>query len=306
MLKKTMKFLFVFSILSSLVVQKPAFASDNDTEKVIDEKYGPAIVVLGERLSEAQKEETRALLNVDQEAEVKEIIVTGADAAKYINGDPNSNMYSSAKIKRLEKGEGIQVVQVTPENITEVTDDMYANALITAGVEDARIEVASPVRVTGHAALTGIFKAYEVTGEDLDKARLEVASEELDVATTLAEKAGIDKDEVSRLLAEIKQAIAEQDPATREEVEQIVREQLDKLNIDLTEEQKQMLYDLFDKIRTLNIDFDQVKNQLSSLAESLQQKLEDAGIDKGFFQSLLDFLKDLFQGIGNFFKNLFG
>lgn len=194
---------------------------------------------------------------------------------------------------------------MTPENITEVTNDMYANALLTAGVEDAQIEVASPVKVTGHSALTGIFKAYEVTGEKLDTDRLKVANEELDVATKLAEDAGVDQDKVSQLLTEIKQAIAEQNPATKEEVEQIVQEQLKNLNIELSPEYKQMLIDLFDKIRSLDINFDEVKSQLENLAGDIQKKLEDAGVDKGFLQSVADFIKQIFQSIADFFKSLF-
>lgn len=305
MLKKMLKFLPLLIIFFGLSFSQVVLASDGEKEKVIDEKNGPAIVVLGEKLSEAQKEQTRKLLKVDEEADVKEIIVTGADAAKYIKGDPNSNMYSSAKIKRLDKGEGIRVIQVTPENITEVTNDMYANALLTAGVEDAQIEVASPVKVTGHSALTGIFKAYEVTGEKLDTDRLQVANEELDVATKLAEDAGVDQDKVSQLLTEIKQAIAEQNPATKEEVEQIVQDQLKKLNIELSPEYKQMLIDLFDKIRSLDINFNEVKSQLENLAGDIQKKLEDAGVDKGFLQSVADFIKQILQSIADFFKSLF-
>ncbi|MEK6452861.1 DUF1002 domain-containing protein [Caldifermentibacillus hisashii] len=305
MLKKMLKVLPLLIIFFGLSFSQVVLASDGEKEKVIDEKNGPAIVVLGEKLSEAQKEQTRKLLKVDEEADVKEIIVTGADAAKYIKGDPNSNMYSSAKIKRLDKGEGIRVIQVTPENITEVTNDMYANALLTAGVEDAQIEVASPVKVTGHSALTGIFKAYEVTGEKLDTDRLQVANEELDVATKLAEDAGVDQDKVSQLLTEIKQAIAEQNPATKEEVEQIVQDQLKKLNIELSPEYKQMLIDLFDKIRSLDINFNEVKSQLENLAGDIQKKLEDAGVDKGFLQSVADFIKQILQSIADFFKSLF-
>ena len=305
--KKWMAVVLAVVALFSFSLFQPVYASEGNNEKVIDEKYGPAVVVLGERLSEAQKEETRRMLKVDEEAEVREIIVTGKDAAKYINGDPNSNMYSSAKIKRLEEGKGIRVEQVTPENITQVTNDMYANALITAGVEDAHIIVASPVKVTGHSALTGIFKAYEVTGEDLDTERLEVANEELDVATQLAEEAGISEDEVSRLLTEIKKAIGDEKLATKEEVEQIIKEQLDRLNISLSPEHEQMLIDLFNKIRDLDIDFKAVKDQLDSLAESIQKKLQDSDIeiDEGFIQSVINFIKDIFQAIGDFFRNLF-
>lgn len=292
--------LLLLSIFLTLSIGNSfVYANDN----VIDEKDGPTIVVLGERLSESQKEETRRLLKVDEEGEVKEIIVTGEDAAKYINGDPNSNMYSSAKIKRLDKGEGIKVIQATPENITEVTDEMYANALLTAGIEDAEITVASPVRVTGHSALTGIFKAYEETGEELDTARLDVANQELDLSTKLAEEAGLNEDQVSQLMTEIKKAIAEQKPATKEEIQQIIEEQLKKLNIEIPDEYKQMLINLFEQMRNLNINFDELKGQLDKLTNVIKDKLGE--VDPNVFVKIWNFIKDIFMAIVNFFVNLF-
>src|SRR5699024_7797245 len=128
---------------------------------------------------------------------------------------------------------------------------MYRNAMLTAGVEDAVVEVASPVAVSGHSALTGIYKAYDDGGADLDKDRMEVANEELNLTTDLSDKEGISQEEVTALMTEIKKEIAEQDPVTREEVEEIVKEQLDKLEINLSEEDRQLLIDLFDKMRDL-------------------------------------------------------
>src|SRR5699024_11923489 len=96
-----------------------------------------------------------------------------------INGNPNSNMYSSVKIIYEEEGEGIDVDIVTDDNITEVTTDMYENDLLTAGVENATVEVASPVEVSGHSALTGIYNAYDEDGETLDEERMEKANEEV-------------------------------------------------------------------------------------------------------------------------------
>src|SRR5699024_498812 len=134
---------------------------------------------------------------------VEEYTVSGADIAKYIAGDRNSRMFSSAKIVREEKGHGITINIVTPENITQVTSEMYMNALLTAGVEDATVDVASPVKVTGHSALTGIYKAYDVAGAELDKDRMEVANDELDIATDLASKEGMSDEKVTELLTEI-------------------------------------------------------------------------------------------------------
>lgn len=293
---KTMLLVVLFSFLLSI---PNAFA-------ITEESDAEVIAVYGEALSPAQLEETKKLLKVDEEENVLELTVTAEDIVKYINGDPNSNMYSSAKITKLKEGEGIRIIQITPENITQVTNDMYANALLTAGVTDAKVEVASPIPVTGHSALTGIFKAYEATGEELDTARLEVADEELNVATKLAEEAGISEDQVSQLLAEIKQAIGEQNPVTREEVEQIVQEKLDEFGIQISEEYKQLLYELFDKIRALDIDFEQLQGQLEELAGSIKDKLQEAGVDEGVLQQIGNFFKDLWNAIVDFFKSLFG
>lgn len=298
-LKRAMILFIMMAFIITTVFPSIVGANNQD---VINEKLGDPIVVYGATLSDSQKEEVRKLLEVTNPDHVKEISVSGEDAAKYINGDPNSRMFSSAKIVRQEKGNGLTINIVTPENITQVTSDMYANALLTAGVEDATVYVASPVPVTGHSALTGIYKAYDEEGETLDKERMELANEELDVATDLAEKEGMTQEKVSELLAEIKKAIAEQNPATKEDVERIVQEQLSKLNIELSEEDRQMLYDLFEKMRNLNIDFDQVRNQLENIASSIKERVDELGLDEGFWDKVITFFRNLIESIAAFFR----
>ena len=56
-------------------------------------------------------------------------------------------------------------MEVETKNINWVTDEMYINALITAGVKDAKIYITAPIRVSGTAALTGIIKAYEISAD---------------------------------------------------------------------------------------------------------------------------------------------
>jgi len=303
-MRQYLKIIALFILMIGLVagVKQPVQANDSDS---INEKLGVPIVVYGDTLTEAQKNEVRELLNVTDSSAIDEYTVTGQDIANYIDGDPNSRMFSSAKITREEKGTGLNVDIVTQDNITEVTSEMYANALLTAGVEDATVEVVSPVKVSGHSALTGIYKAYDVEGEQLDKERMELANEELDVATDLANKEGMDKEKVSELLTEIKKDIAEKNPVTKEEVEQIVKEQLDKLEISLSDEDRQMLINLFEKMRDLNINFDQVKNQLEDIASKVKDKIDSLDLDDDFWDKVVNFFKDFFQLISNFFKGIF-
>jgi uncharacterized protein YpuA (DUF1002 family) len=290
-------------LITSIFVKSTgiAFASSGADDS-INEKYGAPVVVYGAQLSSAQKNEVRQLLEVTDPSQVREVTATGQDLVNYIGGDSHANMYSSAKITRHDSGAGIVVNIVTPDNITEVTKEMYANALLTAGVKDAVVDVASPVKVTGHSALVGIYKAYDSeTGTTLNKDRTEVASEELGLATNLAKKDGMDSDKVTQLLTEIKQEIAAQHPATKEDIANIIDDKLKSLNISLSPQDRQLLIDLFEKMRSLNINFDNVQTQLDSLAQDVKHKLENA-VDKGFFQKVADFFKELIDAIKSIFS----
>lgn len=295
-MKQKLAMIVSIILLSGLILPSMGQAAD-----AIDEKLGVPIVVYGANLSDAEKESVKKSLKVDNETEVEEISVDGSDLATYIQ-DSNSSarMYSSAKITRQDAGKGLVISIVTEENITQVTADMYANAMLTAGIEDAIVEVAAPKKVTGHSALVGIYKAYEVTGETLDTERTDVANDELNLATKFSEDSGVNQDKVSELLTEIKKEISNKKPATREDVEEIVSEQLSKLNIELSEADRQLLIDLMDKIRGLNIDFSKLSTQLTDMSKKIQEKIGE--IDPGFWDKVREFFSSLIDSVKNIFK----
>lgn len=292
-------------LAASLLLPSGALAStgSSSTGNVINEKFGLPIVVYGADLTESEKESVKDSLEVTKDSEVKEIAVTGEDLVKYIkDGDASARMFSSAKITRQDAGKGLVIDIVTEDNITQVTAEMYENAMLTAGIEDATVEVAAPKKVTGHSALVGIYKAYEVSGEKLDTERTDVANEELSVATILANKSGIDEAKVSELLTEIKKDIAEQNPATKEEVEKIVQEQLTKLQIELSPEDRQLLIDLMDRIRQLDIDFSKWSNQLDDLSKTIEDKIGNIVDNEGFWQSVKNFFNNLIDSLRSLFN----
>ena len=293
-MKQISKLFLSITLLFGLVFGGIGVAHGADES--INELLGEPAVVYGSNLTDSQKEEVRRLLEVNTE-EVNEYTVTGQDLQNYIGGNPNSRMFSSVKITQKDKGHGIVVNIVTADNITEVTSEMYSNALLTAGVENALIEVASPVTVSGHSALTGIYKAYDASGAELDQGRMEVANEELSLSTELAEKEGISQEKVTELMTEIKKEIAEKDPATREDVEEIVKEQLSKLEIELSEEDRQLLINLFEKMRDLDIDFGKVRDQLEDLTSTIKDRLNDINIDENFWDKVVNWFKNLFNSI---------
>lgn len=287
----------ILLISFSLPVTNVAYAVEIEADLI-----GEATIIYGGSLSDTEKEEVRRLLEASEND--KEDVVTGQDIQKYIGGSPDSNMISSVKITHEKEGHGIEVNTVTPDRITKVTNEMYRNALLTAGVENATVEVAASRPVTGESALTGIYKAYDVVGADLDQGRMEVANDELSLTTQLSERDGISQDSVTDLMTEIKKEIADKKPASREDVEEIVRTQLDKLEINLSDDDRQLLIDLFDKMRDLNIDFGKVKNQLEDLTSEIKDRLGDVNInlDAGFWEKVQNFFSNLIDKASSLFS----
>lgn len=315
-MRKAVSALLSVSVLSLSMVSGvgKAHAAEGD---VINEKWGKPVFVYGEALTTQQKLKTLDLLK-SQEDNVKSVSVNGKDLVKYLGeGDPSSKMYSSALIERTDKGSGVKVSIVTEENITEVTENQYANAMITAGVSDADVKVASPIKVTGESALTGIYKAYEAEGETLDKDRMEAAQNELDVTTRIAGENKNNKDfnteQLNQALIDIKSELAklkeDQDKlATPEQIEKIVNDALKDNDLGgvITNDQVSQLVDMANKYQnTKAIDSAEVKKQLNDLADQVKDKLsklKDKAEETGFFQKIGDAIMSLFSAIAGLFS----
>ena len=109
-----------------------------------------------------------------------------------------------------------------------------------------------------------------------------------------------DSDKVSELLTDIKKQIAEKNPATKEEVEKIVAEQLKKFNIELSEADRQLLIDLMDRIRNLDIDFNKISEQLSDMSTKIKDTIGE--IDPGFWDKVKEFFANLIESVQSWFK----
>lgn len=283
---------------------------------VVDEAWGKPTFVYGGGLSQAQIQETAGLLSIDNMDNVASVDATGQDLINYLGyGSGNTDsMISSVLVQKANKG-GMSVDVITPENITTITEQQYTNAAITAGVEDVKIEVASIRPVTGESALTGVYKALDVNGETLDKERMEVAQEELEATSQIANEEDLNEEESGRLdgaIVDIKQQLAEikertDDLATREEIEEIINEALDKYDLrdTVSIDNINILINYFEKYQnTSAIDSEQVKQQLSEFANNVSDRLGDAW-DQAEESGLLDRIADFFRDVVNSIKELF-
>jgi uncharacterized protein YpuA (DUF1002 family) len=260
---------------------------------------GESIVTLGENLSEQQKQDLLKEMKAPKDAQI--ITVSNAEEHKFLEGivpkaQIGTRAISSSMITYTKPGSGLIV---RSKNINSITDAMYTNALITAGVKDAEIQITAPFKVSGTAALTGLMKAYETTSnkeipEDVKK----VANEEMVQTAKLGDKIGEEK--AVQLVAKIKEEIAKEQPKTTEDLRSLIKKIADQLGITLTDEQLDSLVALFDKMKNLNIDWNQVGSQLEKAKDHVSAFL---GSDEG--QSFLDKVKDFFSSIIDFVKSLF-
>ncbi|MDM5222119.1 DUF1002 domain-containing protein [Peribacillus sp. NJ11] len=288
-MKKMNKWVIV-TILLCLLLPYKAFA---------DAAVGEMIVTLGENLTNEQKNMILSEMKAPNDVEV--LTVTNAEEHEYLGDYIASRLIgtkaiSSSAITLEEKGTGLKLES---KNINWVSDEMYINALATAGVKDATVYVTAPIPVSGTAALTGVIKAYEISSdkkipEDVKQA----ANEEMVKTAKLGDEIGTE--EASALVTKIKEEMAENPPANTEEVREVVESSAKELGIALNDDQVQSLIDLFNKLKELNIDWNAVGDQLTAAKDKLSNFLES---EEG--QSFLDKLKEVFSSLIDAIKSFF-
>lgn len=288
-LKKYIVLAMAFIMMAPMA--SPAFA---------DAVEGDVILSLGQDLTKEQREELLKRFNAKETDQIIE--VTNEEEYKYL-GDflPASKIgtkaISSAKIEYTQAGSGISVT--TSKYIRYITDDMYRQALETAGVEDAKITVDAPMNVSGSAALTGIMKAYEVTtGNKISDKIKKVANEEMIVTSKLGEEIGADK--AVGFVREIKEEIATKAPKSREEVQNIIINISNEYNLNLSDNQTEELTNFFDRLRQVDIDWSGLADKAKGAAKQAKDYLasEDG-------QNLLMRVKDAVSGFFDWLASLF-
>jgi uncharacterized protein YpuA (DUF1002 family) len=260
------------------------------------------VVSLGADLNQQQQKQMLELFGVAED-DVKIIKVTNQEERDYLEGlisndKIGTRAISSAYVSPLEEGEGLVV---ETHNISWVTKEMYANAMATAGIENARVIAAAPFSVSGTAALTGIMKAFEeVSGEELDEEAKKIANEELVTTGDLGEDIG--KDEAAALIKEIKERIVRERIKDPEDIKRIILEIAKELNIQLTEEQINQIIELMKKISQLDLDIDKITNQLEKITKSLDSIRKTVEENKGILQRIWEGIQSFLKWIVSLFE----
>lgn len=262
-----------------------------------DQEMNEVVVALGKNLSAEQRQQMLSFFGVDENVRIIE--VTNQEERQYLGKHIDEKLLgtralSSVYVEKLSEGKGITVQS---NNITWVTNDMYRNALITAGVKDAKIMVSSPIQVSGTAALTGVIKAFEdITGETITEKEKEIASEEIAKTATLGNEIGQEK--AQELINNIKIYIINNNIKSKGSIRDVVKQMAEELGIELTKEQIEQIVSLMSQISKLNLNVDQIKEQLKDISGKID-KITEQNIEVG---SILD---RILNAITNFFSRFF-
>lgn len=291
-------------------------SSSDDKKGISSDKKG--YLALGSDLSSSQLATVLSLLGIsaDDLGNYEVVYTTNSEehAAldKYIDSSIiGKRSLSSVLVKPAKSGHG---VVVTTHNINYCTNNMYRNALITAGVTDADITVVAPSSISGTAALIGALKAYEkMSGNNVSEKALDTSLNELVTTGQLSDTVGT-KSEAEELIAYIKTVVATNDLNTEEEIDAAIRKAMVDLNVKLSEDEVKQIIRLMMKIKAMGIDY----SVLAEQADDIYAKYKD-DIDAGTFDISKVDLNDpdimkiigrtvtkSFSNVGNTIKSFFG
>lgn len=286
------------AVLMGLGMASPVFAKSD---------YNPGdILALGSDLTDAQEAALRKYFNapdgtntiyVTDEVIIKQLGLDPNDPANYAGG-----CYSSAYVKLLDDNSGINVKAT---NLTEVTESMLMNALITSGITAADVKVSSPFKVTGTSALSGILAGVEeVGGFEISLKQKEIAQKEIETTVEVGDEIG--SEEASTIINDIKTEVIKEKPKTEEEIKKIVENITNQYNVNISINAKDSIVNLMSDVNDLGLDYSELKSSLKEASNKLSNNLKKLGIklkEEGFFEKIKNWFVDLWDKFINLFRS---
>ena len=284
-MKKIFSLLLALLLVAGMAV--PAYADVNQSRAVI-----------GADLSDEQVEAVYGMFGI-RRGDAIELKMTNAEERTYLEGYVDNSLIGTRSIscvyvELLPEGSGMSV---TTSNINWCTGEMYISALATAGITDANIVVAAPFEVSGTAALSGVYKAYEdMTGKKLDDLAKLVSTQELTVTGELAAQIGAM--DSTAIVNELKLMLDVTQTMSDDEIRAEIREIASRYNVNLTNTQVEQLLSLCRSLEGL--DAESLKARVQDVQNTLQ-KVSDAKTKVvGFVQGV----KKVVETVSGFFDKI--
>lgn len=261
---------------------------------------GEARAVIGADLTQEQISSVFSDFGIAQ-GEVVQLTVTNDEERLYLDGLVESSLIgtrsiSCVYIEILPAGSGLQI---STSNINWCTQEMYVNALVTAGIDDARVIVAAPFAVSGTAALTGIYKAYEdITGTEISEEAKLASTQELVITAELADEIG-SYDAVT-IVNELKLILEETVNMTDDELREQIKTIAEDYGISIGSTHIEKLIELCRSLEGLS------DEELEEKVKSAQEAIKKMADAQEKVTGIVAGIKNFFVSVGNFFAGLFG
>lgn len=179
---------------------------------------------------------------------------------------------------------------------------MYINALTTAGITDAKVIVSAPFAVSGTAALTGVYKAYEdITGKSLSDLAKLVGVEELVVTGQLAEYIG--SEEAAALINELKNILDITESMSDSDVKKEIKKLADQYNVQVTDSQVDQLLGLCRQMEKLDVA--ELKEKLLSITQTVEKAVSAKQAVTDTISTVTEKVTSFFGNVASFFSGLF-
>ena len=286
----------------------PTGNGDTDTPQNAAAFGDRAVVVYGAALDEAQQDDTYTHMDLPEDMDPLEDTVGSADIERYLglSNVSDSVMISSVAVVGNED-QSVRVKIATPENITRVEDHQYENAAITAGIANVDIIVSAISPVTGQSALTGVYKAAEASGMELDDEKLQIGADELDAVVDISD--GMSDEESKNLtdaIREIKVQISDSvilagnNNISTGDIQVIINNVFNQFNINISDSQQQQLLGIFERFNNSLTPDDAalITSQLRELGEQVRDTAQDffaKAEESGLMDKIGQFFRDLWQ-----------
>jgi len=264
---------------------------------------GEARAVIGANLDQEQVAAVYNDFGIER-GSVEEIIVTNADEREYLEGLVDDKKIGSVAlscvyITLLEEGAGLSI---STNNINWCTEQMYVNALTTAGITDAKVIVSAPFAVSGTAALTGVYKAYEdITGQSLSNLAKSVGAEELILTGQLGEYIG--SEEAAALINELKGILDITETMSDSDVKKEIQKLADQYNVQVTETQIDQILKLCRQMEKLDVA--ELKEKLLSITQTVEKAVSAKQKVNDTISTVTEKVSKFIGSVTGFFAGLF-
>lgn len=177
----------------------------------------------------------------------------------------DSNQIFSSAFVDLNDTDNL-TINVDTSKITLVTEEMYASALNSTGINQGYVAVTSPVSATGESALAGIMSCYEkATNTQIPDEVKKAANDEIYAQSEVVNNSNASPDEISGLVSEVKEDVAQNNTTDIGAITDALEQTAEDSNIQLSQSDISRLAEAILQSQSVKNQANDYKNQVTNV-----------------------------------------